>query len=197
MTKILRIDASQRREGSASRALTDALIATLDPGGDAEIVHLDLAETSVPPLTAEWIEARTVAPEDQTERQQEALSGSDALIAALREADILVIGSPLYNFAIPAPLKAWIDMIARPRLTFRYTENGPEGLLKGKTAYLALATGGAEIGSPIDFATPYLRHVLGFVGIDDVRVFAADKLGGGDDALRQALAEIEALKDAA
>ena len=109
MTKILRIDASQRREGSASRALTDALIATLDPGGDAEIVHLDLAETSIPPLTAEWIEARTVAPEDQTERQQEALSGSDALIAALREADILVIGSPLYNFAIPAPLQAWID----------------------------------------------------------------------------------------
>ena len=192
MPKILRIDASQRREASASRKLTDALVAALSDG-ETEVVRLDLAETEMPAVTEEWIVARTVAPEERSARQKEVLAASDALVAELQAADLLVIGAPLYNFNIPAPLKAWIDMIARPRLTFRYTENGPEGLLKGKKAYLALASGGTEIGSKNDFASPYLRHALRFVGIDDVTIFAADKLGGGDAALQRALSDIEKL----
>ena len=86
---------------------------------------------------------------------------------------MLVIGSPIYDFSIPSVLKAWIDMIARARLTFRYTEDGVEGLLKGKKAYVIVPSGGVPMGSPMDFATPYLRHALGFVGITDVEFVGA------------------------
>ena len=193
MKKILRIDASQRRAGSASRALTDALIEKLTKGAPAEIDRLDLAETAIPPVTEDWIAARMVAPEEQTAEQRAVLAASDALIARLQAADILVIGSPVYNFGVPAALKAWIDMIARPRVTFRYTENGPEGLIKGKKAYLAMASGGTEMGSASDYASPYLRHALGFVGIDDVTLVAAPKPIEGPEALEEALATIGAL----
>ena len=105
----------------------------------------------------------------------------------------MVIGSPIYNFGVPAALKAWIDMIARARKTFHYTDNGPEGLLTGKKAYVLMASGGTEVGSEIDFASGYLRHVLGFIGIDDVTIIAADQqMMRGDDALSQAMDRIEA-----
>ena len=90
----------------------------------------------------------------------------DELVAA----DVVVIGTPIYNFSIPASLKAWVDMVARARKTFRYTENGPVGLLSDKKAYIVVASGGVKVGSPADFATPYLRHALSFVGITDVDV---------------------------
>lgn len=192
MLRILRIDASQRRAGSASRAMTDALIEKLTADAPAEIDRLDLAETEIQPVSEAWIAARTVASDEQTAEQRALLAASDALIARLQAVDILVIGSPVYNFGVPAALKAWIDMIARPRVTFRYTENGPEGLVKGKKAYLVMASGGTKIGAAGDFASPYLRHALGFVGVDDVTVIAAPKPGGDADALDDALAEVEA-----
>ena len=112
----------------------------------------------------------------------------------MRRTDVIVIGAPVYNFSIPASLKAWIDMIARARLTFRYTDSGPEGLLKGKKAYVVVATGGVPVGSPVDFATPYLRHALAFVGITDVEVIAADRLNSqreeSMDAARARIAEL-------
>jgi len=110
-------------------------------------------------------------------------------------ADVLVIGVPIYNFGIPAALKAWVDMVARARLTFRYTEQGPEGLLRVKRAYLVVASGGTAAGSAVDFATGYLRHVLGFLGIDDVEIIAADRaqVRGPADTLNSALARIDAL----
>ncbi len=101
----------------------------------------------------------------------------------------IVIGAPIYNFGVPATLKAWIDQIARARLTFRYTENGPQGLLTGKKAYILAATGGTEVGSAIDFATPWLKFVLGFIGITDVEVIAADRGMSRGDAARQHAAE--------
>ena len=100
----------------------------------------------------------------------------DRLIDELKAADTIVIGLPVYNFGVPSGLKAWIDLVARAGATFRYTEAGPEGLLAGKRAIVAMASGGTEAGSAIDFATPYLRHVLGFIGITEVELVRADRL---------------------
>jgi FMN-dependent NADH-azoreductase len=112
----------------------------------------------------------------------------------LKTADAVVIGVPVYNFSISAALKAWIDMVSRARLTFRYTENGPVGLLAGKKAYVVVATGGVPVGSPMDFATPYLRHALSFLGITDVEVIAADRVnsnaGESMDRARAQIAEL-------
>jgi FMN-dependent NADH-azoreductase len=119
------------------------------------------------------------------------------LIAELEAADTIVIGVPLYNFGIPAALKAWIDLIARARRTFRYTEAGPEGLLKDKKAYLVVASGGVPVGSDYDFATGYLRHVLGFVGITDVTVIDAGQQMMDGDVVNRATAAIDDLKQAA
>ncbi len=108
----------------------------------------------------------------------------DELIAELQAADVIVIGTPIYNFSILVALKGWIDMVARAGVTFRYTENGPQGLLENKKAYLALASGRVAIDSPADFASPYLRHVLGFICIHDVEIFGADQLGSrGEGAI--------------
>ena len=112
----------------------------------------------------------------------------------MKAADVWVIATPIYNFGVPASLKAWIDQIARARLTFRYTEQGPQGLLQGKKVYILVATGGTEVGSAIDFATPWLKFVLGFLGITDIEVIAADRgMARGAAARVDALAGIDAL----
>ena len=172
--RILRIDASGRHQGSVTRQLADALIDALR----AEFRHLHVARRDVAQGIAfvdeDWIGANFTDAEERSDAQRRTLAGSDALVRELQTADVLVIGVPIYNFGIPATLKAWIDMIARARLSFRYTDHGPEGLLKNKKAYLVVASGGVPVGGPLDFATPYLRHVLGFVGITDVEVIAAE-----------------------
>lgn len=98
-----------------------------------------------------------------------------------------MIGVPIYNFSIPASLKAWIDMVARVRRTFRYTETGPEGFLTGKAAFLVVASGGTAVDAEIDFATPYLKHVLGFLGITNVRVIDAARWGALSEAEQAAV----------
>ena len=94
----------------------------------------------------------------------------------IKAADVVLIGLPIYNFGVPAALKAWIDLVARAGVTFRYTESGPVGLLAGKRAIVTVASGGTEAGSDIDFATPYIRHALKFIGITDVLFVKADRL---------------------
>lgn len=179
--RVLEISASGRVNGSASRALTKDLISALgDRYGNVETVHRDL-KNSIPFVDEAWIEANFTPEDSRTALQHEALAFSDELVDELKSADILVLGVPVYNFSIPAALKAWIDMICRARLTFRYTENGPKGLLDGKKAYLVVATGGVTVGSLMDFATPYLKHALSFVGITDVQIIAADKLNSQRD----------------
>ena len=189
--QVLQISASARIEGSASRQLSRDLIAALDDRHDGvEVLHRDLID-GLPFVDQDWIEANFTPDEARTENHRETLAFSDSLVAELRNADILVIGVPVYNFSIPAALKAWIDMIARARETFRYTNDGPEGLLEGRKAYLVVATGGVPVGSPMDFATPYLRHVLAFVGITDVEVIAADKLNSqAEESMDQARIQI-------
>lgn len=189
--QVLQISASARIEGSASRQLSRDLIAALDDRHDGvEVLHRDLID-GLPFVDQDWIEANFTPDEARTKNHRETLAFSDSLVAELRNADILVIGVPVYNFSIPAALKAWIDMIARARETFRYTNDGPEGLLEGRKAYLVVATGGVPVGSPMDFATPYLRHVLAFVGITDVEVIAADKLNSqAEESMDQARIQI-------
>lgn len=183
---ILRVDASARRDGSVSRELAATLAARLaEPGGT--IAVRDLAQDPVAQIDEAWVNANFTAPEERSADQDAALSASDALVAELQAADEIVIGVPVYNFAIPAALKAWIDQIARARLTFRYTAAGPEGLLTGKTAWLVVASGGTPVGSAIDFATPYLKHMLGFVGITDVRIVDAARWGSLSEAEQAAV----------
>ena len=179
--KILEVSASGRRADSVSRKLSNELIEALEAReGAVELVRRDLSK-GIAHIDEPWIEANFTPEEERTRDQREALSGSDELVDELQDADVIVIATPMYNFGIPAALKAWIDMIARARKTFRYTADGPEGLLKGKKAYVVIATGGAPVDSPVDFATPYLRYILKFVGITDVEVIAADQLGSRAD----------------
>ena len=179
--QILEISSSGRHDGSVTRELSGNLIAALEiQSSSSEVTRRDLS-AGVPFVNDAWIEANFTLEEIRTRKHRDTLAYSDDLVAELQAADVLVIGVPVYNFSIAATLKAWIDMIARARVTFRYTDNGPEGLLKGKKAYLVVATGGVPVGSPMDFATPYLRHALSFVGITDVEVIAADRVNTDQD----------------
>lgn len=192
--KVLEISASGRRGDSVSRMLTRELIDSLEAReGEIELTQRDLSD-GIPMVGEAWINANFTAEEDRTARQREVLATSDALVAELQAADVVVIGSPIYNFGVPAALKAWVDMIARARLTFRYTPEGPEGLLGGKKAYVVIASGGVPVDSPVDFATPYLRQALSFVGITDIDVIAADQLNkAADDAIDAARMRIAEL----
>ncbi len=165
MTRVLKIDASGRTDGSISRDMSDRIAQRLANGG--RVVSRDLND-HLPFIDEKWIGANFTPAEKRTEAQKQTLSLSDRLIEELRTADTLVIGTPVYNFGIPATLKAWVDQIARAGVTFRYTENGPEGLLKGKKAVIAFASGGVPMGAAMDHVTPYLKTVLGFVGITEV-----------------------------
>ena len=188
---ILRIDASGRRNQSSSRALADDLVGALEARyGSVQVTRRDLAD-ALPHVDQDWIEANFTDESARSAAQREKLALSDRLVAELRAADALVIGVPIYNFGVPAALKAWVDMICRARQTFRYTENGPEGLLKGRKAFLLIASGGVPVDSPVDFATPYMRQALKFIGIEDVEVIGADQQNRrGEDALSEARARI-------
>jgi len=189
--KILRIDSSGRQHGSSSRALADELVAALaDRYGQVQLVKRDLAE-SIPHVDQAWIEANFTPEENRSDSQRKVLSFSDLLVAELKEAEVLVIGVPIYNFGVPAALKAWVDMIARARLTFAYTENGPVGLLREKKAFIVVASGGVGVDSPVDFATPYMRQALKFVGITDIEVIVADQQNiRGEESVSAARAQI-------
>ena len=171
---ILRIDASARRTGSISRTLNDRLLARFEEQGETKVITRDLAEP-LPLIDEAWIGANFTPSDDRSDDQKATLALSDELVAELQAADTILIGLPIYNFGVPAALKAWIDLVARAGLTFRYTSDGPVGLLEGKRAIISVASGGTEAFSDIDYATTHLRHVLGFIGIKDVQVIRADR----------------------
>lgn len=183
--RVLRVDASARVEGSITRQLADQMISGLQAQfADVTVTRRDVAQ-GLPFVDAAWINANFTDPDARSAAHRESLSGSDALVAEVMDADVWVIGVPIYNFGVPASLKAWIDQIARARLTFHYTDQGPQGLLRGKKVYILTATSGTEVGSEIDFATPWLKFVLGFLGITDVEVIAADRAMMRGDAARE------------
>lgn len=174
-TNVLLINASARGAVSNSRALAASLLDRLaERHAKLNIVERDVGK-GLPLIDETWVSANFTRAEERTPAQQQRLALSDELISELAAADIVVIGAPMYNFSVPASLKAWIDQVARAGVTFRYTEQGPQGLLRGKQAYVVVTTGGAQIGSAVDFASGYLRHILGFIGIDDVQLIAAER----------------------
>jgi len=175
---VLNIQASARHDGSVTRQLSDKILTEI--AADQTITR-DLA-TGLPLLDAAWLAANFTLADDRTDVQRETLALSDTLITEIKQADTIVIGSPVYNFSVPAVLKAWVDQIARVGVTFKYTPNGPVGLLSGKRAIIVIASGGTPVGSDIDFASGYLKHIMGFIGITDVTIIAADALGNDADA---------------
>lgn len=179
--KLLRIDSSARR-ASVTRKLTAQFTETWkkeNPTG--QVKERDLATTVLPLITDEWVEGSSVDPAQRTAAHQRAIAASDTLIAELVEADTIVIGSPMYNFSIPFPLKAWIDQIVRRSQTFNYGPDGPKGLLKDKKVFVITSRAGAYgPGSPMkgaDFQEPYLRFILGFIGITDMTFIHAESQG--------------------
>lgn len=191
--KILQINASARSEGANSTRIASAVVERLLAANPGSVLKVrDLAKDPVPVLDAAELGALFTPPEKRTPEQAASVAARDALIAEVQEADAIVLGVPMYNFGNPVQLKAWIDAIARAGVTFRYTSSGPEGLLTGKTAYVALARGGRHRGTPGDLQTPYLKTVLGFLGITDVRFIYAEGLNMGEEASRRGFAEAQA-----
>lgn len=187
---VLHLDASARTEGSVTRQLSAQVIDTL---GAPNVLRRDLS-SPLPLLSADWLAANWTPADARDEVQKDTLALSDTLIAELQAADTVVIGAPIYNFGVPAALKAWIDLVCRAGLTFQYTENGPVGLLKDKRAVLVIASGGTQVGSDIDYVSGYLTHIMGFIGITDVEIVTADRvMARGDEAVAEGAAQIAKL----
>jgi len=164
---------------------------------DGTVITRDLAADPIPHLTAERFGAFTTAAEARTPAQAAVVAESDALIDELKSADVVVLGLPLYNLGIPSTLKSYFDHIARAGITFRYTANGPVGLLGGRQVRVFAARGGMYSNTPLDTQTDYVRNFMGFLGITDVDFIYAEGLSMGDDhrniALAQAKESLEAL----
>jgi FMN-dependent NADH-azoreductase len=161
---ILRIDASARKQDSNSRKLTQYLVEALG----SNLVERDLAEQPFPLISAEDLIDMHASADAQRESLQQHLAISDQLIAELKAAETLVIGVPVYNFAVPAELKRWVDYVCRAGITFKYGETGPVGLSGVKRAYIVTASGGVPIGSEMDFASRYMEFICRFIGVEDV-----------------------------
>ncbi len=195
---ILQINASARSNGANSTRLADAITQRLlarDP--QAVLTVRDLAAQPHPVLDEPALGALFTPADQRTPEQAARVALDDALIAQVQGADVIVLGVPMYNFGVPVQLKTWIDAIARAGVTFRYTAEGPEGLLKGKTVYVALARGGLYRDTPADSQVPYLKNVLGFLGMTDVRFVYAEGLALGADSASRAFAQAEAEIEAA
>lgn len=190
--KILRIDSSARYTDSVSRQLTDELIAKIkEQHPNTEVVVRDLAK-GLPFVDEAMVRAYNTPAENRTEAQKTHLTPSDELVTELKSSDMLIIGCPIYNFSVPASLKAYIDLVARAGLTFTYSSEGPKGLLSDRKTYLIITSGGTPVGADIDFASGYLKHVLSFIGITDVEIIAADSLARtGSDKLEQVRKQIQ------
>ena len=173
-TNILYISSSTRGAESVTDLLAEELLGELS-GHDTVVIRRTLAREI--PLLSPAVTAELTAPlADRSEAAAADLATADALIAELAAADVVVIGAPIYNFGVPASHKAWADLVARAGTTFTYGETGPVGLLDDRPTYIVSASGGTEIGSDIDYGTRWLRHFLGFIGLHDVTVVAANQL---------------------
>jgi FMN-dependent NADH-azoreductase len=191
MTTILQINSSLYGEGAQSSRLAAGFVDALRgvstaPGID--VIVRDLSREPVPHLTAERFNAFTTPAAERTLDQQRVVAESDRLIAELERADVIVIGLPMYNFGVPSTLKAYFDHVARAGVSFRYTAEGPEGLLKGKKAYVFATRGGRHAGTPSDLQTAYVRQFLGFIGIRDVEFVYAEGLALGAEQHSAAVA---------
>ncbi|HVL21818.1 MAG TPA: NAD(P)H-dependent oxidoreductase [Amaricoccus sp.] len=198
MSTILVLDSAATGEASVSKALVREAVTALTDGDATRVIYRDLGREPVPHLTGATLAGVRGEPATDPERGTRALS--DALIAELRDADTIVIGAPMYNFSIATTLRSWFDHVLRAGETFRYSEKGPQGLLAGKRVLVIESRGGLYSEGPaqaIDFQEPYLRHLLGFMGLTDVSFVLAEKIGYGPEAraaaISAATAELQAL----
>jgi FMN-dependent NADH-azoreductase len=189
METLLKINASGFGANGASSRLTDAFVKrwlAAHPG--ARVITRDLAATPVPHLTAEVFARFNAKPEQRNPAQQAAVAESDELIDELKQADVIVLGLPMYNFHVPSTLKAYFDHVGRVGHTFRYTERGPIGLLTGKKAYVLATRGGSYAAPDGETETAYVREFLSFIGITDIELVYAEGLSGGAAPRAAALA---------
>jgi FMN-dependent NADH-azoreductase len=190
MATLLQINSSLFSADGQSSQLANAFVELwLADKPDTQVVFRDLAVNPIPHLDAQRVAAFFSQPDARTADQLDYVAGSDALINELKQANVIVIGLPMYNFGIPSTLKAYFDQIARAGVTFRYTENGPEGLLSGKKVFIFAARGGQYAGTALDTQTTYVRDFLQFLGLDDVEFVYAEGLNMGEQTREQALAD--------
>ncbi|ELB2103247.1 FMN-dependent NADH-azoreductase [Vibrio parahaemolyticus] len=187
MSRVLALKSSILGDYSQSNKLVEDFIKNVDQD---KLTVRDLAANPLPVLDFAVATALR-ATEDLSQEQQSVVDLSDTLIEEVKAADTLVIAAPMYNFTIPTQLKNWIDLIARAGVTFKYTENGVQGLIEGKKAIVVTTRGGIHKDSPTDNVTPYLRTVLGFVGITDVEFVYAEALNMGEDSASKGILEAQ------
>ncbi|MDE0157121.1 MAG: NAD(P)H-dependent oxidoreductase [Gammaproteobacteria bacterium] len=197
MSTVLHIDCSARTANSVSRRLSQTVVDYLlrvEPG--LQLVRRNLGIEAPPPVNNTEAEAFFTPPPDRTAGQVTALADSDSLTEELLAADILVLGTPMYNFNVPASLKAWIDYVVRPGKTFRRVANGNlEGLCAGRKVYVCTASSGKSIGTEMDHLRPYLDVIFGFIGITDVIYFDAEGLAWGEQERERSInAAIESIQ---
>ncbi len=193
MNTILQINTSLFSEqGHSSRLANRFVQAWQARNPESRLIVRDLAQEPVPHLTAERFQAFLAPADASTAEQQAVVAYSDTLIDELRQAEVIVLGLPMYNFGVPSTLKAYFDHVARAGITFRYTENGPVGLLGDKTVYVLATSGGAYQGTVKDTQTPYVQDFFNFLGIRDIRFVYAEGLNLGEASQQAALAEAEA-----
>lgn len=171
---MLIVQASSRQEESLTREISGFLASSLQDSRGYEVKIRDLESTDLPLIDSAMVNSFFTPLERLTGEQKELQKESMQLIEELKWADAILIATPIYNFSVPARLKAWIDLVCRAGLTFKYSESGPVGLLNIEKAFLVVASGGTPIGSEIDFASSYLRHLMNFIGIHEVELIKAD-----------------------
>lgn len=189
MSNVLVVNSSLNGEQGNSNKLVKRFLDALAQKEDITEQHLDLSEHLLGHLTSQEMQAWMTAPDKRSEEQHALAAISDNLVEQVKAADTIVVGVPMYNFGIPSALKAWIDRIARAGVTFRYTENGPQGLLSDKKVYVMAARGGMYAGTPKDTQTTYLRDFFAFIGLTDVAFVYAEGLAMGEESAAKAFAQ--------
>lgn len=189
MTTLLQINSSIFQNNGQSSQLANQFVASWQSQHPNNHLMLrDLANNPLPHLDAERVQAFFTPIDMRSSKQQSLVAESDLLIEELKQAEIIVIGLPMYNFGIPSTLKTYFDYIARAGITFRYTEQGSQGLLTGKKAYIFAARGGLYAGTPLDSQTDYMQHFLNFIGISDIEFIYAEGLNISEASKNTALA---------
>jgi len=193
--KLLQINSSASGSNSVTKKLIDKITEHLQQTlGETDVIERNLNTSELPLLNPDLIGAYFTPSEKLSDEQENLLKASNQYVNEILSSDIIVLGAPMYNFGIPAALKAYFDLIARANLTFSYTPEGPVGLVKNTKVILAIATGGTPLNSPYDFVTPYLKQFLNFIGITDIQVIAIDQRGDTEKFLNEANTNILSLK---
>ncbi|MBT1063258.1 NAD(P)H-dependent oxidoreductase [Bowmanella sp. Y26] len=191
MKKLLLINTSLNGKQGHSWQLAEKFVDQLAASADINVTLRDLDSSNLPHLSSSEMAAWMTPADERSEQQKELATISDELVAEIKANDIIVIGMPMYNFGVPSVFKSWIDRVARAGVTFRYTENGPVGLLENKKVYVVAARGGLYQGTPKDSQTQYLKDVLAFLGMSDVEFVYAEGLNMGPDAANKGFAQAD------